>query len=567
MAKRKKRMRKTASKGSSHIKKSVSQKSEIGTLGELFKKAVLEQGGLRVKSSTEKAQTKRGDETKKPQVTKATSRKVIGIANQNKVEIHLEQPTAVSQVNRKAKDLRSSSHTYTQFCKGEAKRGRDLVVGLDFGTSSTKIAIQDAEINTSYLIDFGDYSEFKNASYLLQTQLFYRNKEGKFSITSGDILALKLKQQLIEYPYDDFMHLDDETALTAVDVSSAYLGLVLRLARKCFAEKYGKIYSQESIDWQLNIGVPSRSYDDVELVNLYRTIGLAAWDLSVLPGLFSIDDVQRIVADTRDRLNGKVSASKESIPTDAVQPVPEIVAGVLGYTKSPMVQTDLMHLIIDVGAGTVDVCNVMLPKDKGYSFLTTEIAPLGGHQLVFNRLQVYARELEGHLKKVSSACDSISSPPSASSLSLDVAEEVLDEKFMLAFCALIGESLSAVKNDRWKRIIHQDDIPVLFTGGGSKIGNYKAALERLNVGLRSQSIPKLRLMNFNEFPGLEYSGKSFDPVRVGVTYGLSFSFDDIGDIRPPSQVESLNKDGLSKYSNPVRKTGTGYTGASWRFDH
>jgi hypothetical protein len=72
----------------------------------------------------------------------------------------------------------------------------------------------------------------------------------------------------------------------------------------------------------------------------------------------------------------------------------------------------------------------------------------------------------------------------------------------------------------------------LLCGGGAEVDAYKAALSELYARTRTVVLQKPSRL---KSPGIDDA--TFG--RLAVAYGLSFGFDDLGDLRPPSSVPDV----------------------------
>ena len=108
----------------------------------------------------------------------------------------------------------------------------------------------------------------------------------------GETLHDNLKMPLIERNFSG-----DVRAKAA-----AFLALVLRFARGWVLEKHGRTYRGRKIEWFINVGLPTDSFDDSELTSAYVGIVHAAWRMSIQPGAVSLsrarDQVMKNPTDT-----------------------------------------------------------------------------------------------------------------------------------------------------------------------------------------------------------------------------------------------------------------------------
>ena len=253
----------------------------------------------------------------------------------------------------------------TQF-PGRQSDTVDLVIGLDFGTSSTKVVVRSPFVRSravavSWPIGNGD------RGYLLPT-LLYQARQGQFSLDASERGKGQgdLKVNLMDHPRD----------VTARAQAAAYLGLTLRTARRRFLATQRKYYGSFRIRWALNLGIPSAGYDDEECRGAFRAVAQTAWALSLRPDL--------------PMEGGAVAALGAAGRDSAVQidVVPEIAAEVVGYARSRH-RREGLHVMVDVGASTVDICGFVLHARDGddrYELLTALVERLGVRELHLRRM-------------------------------------------------------------------------------------------------------------------------------------------------------------------------------------
>ena len=151
---------------------------------------------------------------------------------------------------------------------------QQLVIGLDFGTAFTKVVIGEQRIR--YAIPFTSFS-YKNNPYLLPSILSILDENDECIL--GETIGAKtviddLKMRLIN---GDF---SDDTKIYIV----SYLSLVLRYSRGWLLDTQKKTYQDKLLIWYVNIGLPTDSYDNTKLSDLYADLIQTAWTVSVLPG-------------------------------------------------------------------------------------------------------------------------------------------------------------------------------------------------------------------------------------------------------------------------------------------
>ncbi len=141
---------------------------------------------------------------------------------------------------------------------------RDIIFGLDFGTSCTKVVLQDPLLPKAWAIPFEQLPP-ENHPYFLPTQI--EGDDAKiFHLTSKNAQFKDLKRHLlIPETYADIL-------------ACAFLAKVIEYARSYFLKTNKNLYQREQIQWILNLGIPS--IDDPEIKQTFHNTAKAAWWLS-----------------------------------------------------------------------------------------------------------------------------------------------------------------------------------------------------------------------------------------------------------------------------------------------
>ena len=161
----------------------------------------------------------------------------------------------------------------------------------------------------------------------------------------------------------------------------AYLAVTLREARARFMAAESDTYGRFDIRWALNLGIPSAGYDDQVVRRRFLRAARAAWKASCGAESVEWDSIGEVLKQERQ---------PEFDPGIAIEVVPEVAAQAVGYARSTFRDPGL-HLLIDVGAGTLDVCGFVLHEWDGqdrYRLLTATVDRLGVLELHRRRLAV-----------------------------------------------------------------------------------------------------------------------------------------------------------------------------------
>jgi hypothetical protein len=138
----------------------------------------------------------------------------------------------------------------------------------------------------------------------------------------------------------------------------------------------------------MNVGLPASTWDKSDTASLYKCLSVAGWNLGATVGPITFVAARSALA--------SVSPGGKSKPTgidaDTIETFPEFGAQVHSYRSSAQRQKDL-HLLVDVGAGTVDIVTFHI-GDENESEINCILEPLvrklGTHVLLGYRAQAAA---------------------------------------------------------------------------------------------------------------------------------------------------------------------------------
>lgn len=222
----------------------------------------------------------------------------------------------------------------------------DLVLGLDFGTSSTKAVIRDQTGGRAYSVKFagGIGSEF-----LLLSRVFRTG--GRYSLDGGQDSIRDLKLRLLNAgaasPVDEF------------NDACGFLALAIRHCRGWLLDEFAPRYRNHRLNWQVNLGLAARSYEERQKARLFRRLAWAAASCAAS----SNETIDEDLVDRFREQSGGLFREGTKAPTiaaefqpDDVDVVPEIAAQISGFVESSRWdwRRRPMMMVVDVGAGTVD---------------------------------------------------------------------------------------------------------------------------------------------------------------------------------------------------------------------
>lgn len=233
------------------------------------------------------------------------------------------------------------------------------MLGLDLGTSCSKVVIGDPGWkNKSYAVSFG------NGDRKISTWLHPTRFDGEAN----------LKMRLMNDPASDHVR----------DLLACYLANVIRHSRSWFEATGPPDYRRRGIRWSLSLGFPEKSVKGSRLASAYSEVATVAIALASAPEPPS--------PELANRFRRQERVVEPFIPPSRVSLYPEIAAQLAGYVNSPHRKRGNL-LLIDVGAGTLDVSTIILHEDGDHdviSFHVCKVAPLG----VLRRYEARTQTLE-----------------------------------------------------------------------------------------------------------------------------------------------------------------------------
>lgn len=413
----------------------------------------------------------------------------------------------------------------------------DLILGLDFGTSTVKAVIRDHTSGQSFSVPFADKGR---NPFLLPTRVFC--SPAGYSLDAGHVRIEDLKMRLIrcsaKLPVEEF------------NDACAFLALVMRHCRGWLLDRYESLYRNHQLTWSVNLGMPARTYEDEGRVRLFRRLAWAAANLAADGKCRQVKEEEVTLfrqlsleayrhGEPEEKLGGF-----EILPRD-VDVVPEIAAQVFGFVQSTH-WDPLRHsrfLLIDVGAGTVDTAffAIVRKTDRAVNFVfySAEVSPLGvnnlhGARIAWMREALRAggirdKSIDDFLHRIRNLPGDFPLVPDrvvdyAAGLEYVVprGSRTVDEEFFhRELVPQVGDCFTQGKMEQkflWKDL---DSTPIFVCGGGARMELYRQIPEGLNQKLRgSGSVVATPLPVPEKFtaPGLE----RVEYDRLSVAYGLSW---------------------------------------------
>ena len=396
---------------------------------------------------------------------------------------------------------------------------KNLIIGLDFGAAFTKVVIGDNRVR--YAVPFGEYAHPDN-QYLLPSVL---------DIDENNLCALSPASNSSNDADNLKFPLLDKTC-TVEDLLrvSAYLALVFRMTSGWLLDRYRKRYAHTELSWSINAGLPIENTDTSGLSDIYKEAIHAAWAVSVLPGPVTLNRVRQYmgVDDCAFDVFPAVYRSK-IIKKDLINTFPGCCAQICGYVHSNQCSDDL-HMLIDIGAGTINIATFMVENisddsNKNKCILyACAVEPIGVSYLLKRRYE--------NLKLSDREINLFKDIPDARTFSQahDLTEKDIkfaDTLYSGDAARLINKILDLTKNQYCPdSSCWESGVPTFTYGGGAHLEIVQNIIHSHERKSPPHKIKSIRLSLPDDLMAENLPDDSYD--RISVAYGLSFGAGEIG---------------------------------------
>jgi hypothetical protein len=419
---------------------------------------------------------------------------------------------------------------------GNSKRKTLLRIGLDFGTSFTKVIINNAQ--DYYVVSFKEFN--CECDYLLPSVL-YVSSENICSLVDhgGSRLIDNMKDKIVLNEVKSL--LDDDEFLSQI---ICFLALVLRHTRSYFIKNYNDQFINYDFEWALNIGMPASNIDDEEKKSLYEVISEEAWRLSLGNELinYNLQELEQLSKTSNTRKNQHSSIY--------IGVLPECDALFMSFSKSSN-YSEGHYILIDIGAGTTDVNYIIIFDSENNQMETKVVKSVENHgSAIFMKYMQNKFQLKFNWKRAANF-------PSNNSLIdlLNTNKQDFDQvknKFIEKYRdQLVWTNIKARRqdsdHDRYEITNGAIRYGYFLTGGGANIEMYKESTNKFAQNLNNKQNFNLSELVF-PLPELKPDVPDDIAIRLLVAYGLSWDEMDyreqIKDSSPVStelELESHNR--------------------------
>lgn len=424
----------------------------------------------------------------------------------------------------------------------------DLVIGFDFGTSTSKIVVQALEV--ARFVARRRAADDGGTDWLWPSAL-HVDGAGVCSLdgsaTSRRRRGIKLALMEAAARADDAEGAGETQAMVA-----AYLGLTLRAARSRILETHaGVLGSFEKLHWSVNMGIPSGSSEDSDLErsvvesnieNLFRGAIVAGWQLSLRPTEIRLADAERALqhpAGTDSQREGEGTLVE-------IEVFPEVIGGAYGYANSDF-RRDGLHLVVDVGASTVDACLFrfrIADDQEDWPLLEARVKRLGVAELHRKRIEALG-EMQAESLRDFDPLDGLAPVPrmpwagDEAPAAVAEADDCMTRKLHRLVGGLIAAALNGLDPNA-AELKTGGEIPIVLMGGGSRADFYLDALREWGKAL--EGLPSGH-RGIRMFPAVVPEdldpGNGDDGHRLAVAFGLSHSAPNLPVHTPRSAIRAV----------------------------
>ena len=399
---------------------------------------------------------------------------------------------------------------HLQAADGAGSSARAVYLGVDFGTAFTKVAVRIADF--VFFIPWNGL--IGDAGYLLP---------GRLSPTENGASVPGIGQfQNLKEPFLPGNLADEDDQVRAVE----FLAGVIRFSRAWLYENHPNLVRNYRLAWNLRIGCPTNLFEADDSKDVYKRLATVAWVASQTAHLPPAEDVQHML---------KASVVGTDTGLDGIEIVPEFVAQLTSYSHSPQ-RANGLHLLVDCGAGTVDVVSFNVfrhpdPLEDRYPIWWSDVQPKGTRFL----MERYLSDLSGIQWDADAPVPDRKELQDRFGVERSTIVEA-DRDFRRNLAQIICSVLCYTRKKRYPTAPEWNEgLPVFISGGGASCNVY---VDSMTTGCKQVPVTPLR----RTFPlpedltQADISSELFH--RLSVAYGLTF---DPGRIYPSNETEDSRR--------------------------
>ncbi|MDB9313350.1 hypothetical protein PN462_09590 [Spirulina sp. CS-785/01] len=478
-------------------------------------------------------------------------------------------------------------------------------IGIDWGTSFSKICVQANDTEQSEIVVFKDLS--LDGTFLLSKIGILSNGRLLAGLTKPEwdkckspnmfeVNFLKMRLANIDLPQQN--HLFEFSPLPQYkgdnlnlpknleNLGAYYLAQVIKKVKNWFCQKYPQRIKNRELEWSANVGVPVQYCNSPSLTCFERVLRIA-WLLTEELDLDSLtfSDLKAVT----QTLTSKID---DQIPCFAV---PEVAAGTYFYATSRE-RKEGQFLYVDIGSGTTEFCSFHLGIEGGLpniSAIKAYTPPIGIDAIAYGIASESKIPFEKVQNLLNGDYEDLADQISALIKTFDIqpkqkefiasADQAILQNYELSYVpsryitqkAIDQEKIKISSNNTrmllelmlWERAIHlvtaliskNTNGEILLGGGGCDSKFYRYAIESTYTAFKQYRSNDYCPLKFKDVT-LKESPENFKmngikpkySHRFTIAFGLSIPNYEMPDFQLPKLQDSLNlKPTSSEYKKGI----------------
>jgi hypothetical protein len=355
-------------------------------------------------------------------------------------------------------------------------------VGIDFGTSFTKVCFSESQ-NTHNFVKFNG-SEFKPSIiyYDFANKSFYYNKPNIKNIETIEYFKYSMIGDSL--PRSRYLLNEKLSYKPEILCSLFFLACLIKEIEEYITGYFIEKMIKVNIDWSFIMGVPIENYENKNKF-LYDKILNIAYKLSNQLTKYSAP--LNFLADYYDQYRNK---NFPLFGQSNINTLPELYAESLAFLKDRNVDRGV-YALMDIGGGTVDMAILYKKSPSVFNVTSKDIQPLG-IEIVSKNISKDNSDV-ALVKKNLRDNDNLSDLPYISRET----ESKLKEDLRISFAKLVMDSKKKeIRDDKTNKHIfrlHNGKLPVVICGGGANHKWYEDGVNRNLSNLRPVLAEGLKL--------------------------------------------------------------------------
>jgi hypothetical protein len=341
---------------------------------------------------------------------------------------------------------------------GLPRQTKKLIVniGIDFGTSYSKICFELNRVFEFFVLDNTKYIPSVVYYDYLQKQLYFEEPKNIKNIEKIEYFKYSMINDSL--PRKKYIFTTEVKERPELLCSMFYLACLIKETKAYIIRYYNK---ESTVDWNINMGVPVDNYTNKNKLLYDKILHLA----------IKLSDSTIITKNNcpLEFLDAFFQENKAiSIPCFQKSPyntLPELYAECLYFLQDRNVLNGV-YAVVDVGGGTVDMAVIHKESSNTFSIASKDIRPLGIEILVHN------------ISINTWSYNNIKKALQYNNFERSI-EFYKEKEFAKSMSEMFARLAMDVKNKQWPRkalINQKGKLPVILCGGGAEYKWYSSCI-------------------------------------------------------------------------------------------